>query len=486
MRAGAHGLRIMDKRKDIVRYQGYAARKRSIAFSDAVMALSIIGLGALFIAMASLFSITKAVIGIFAILALFAAFFNPEMVFYIFIFTLCFPVPLKIGGLTLVMPDFAIFLLFFTLLMRLASQRRILFLPGLYVVASGFMLLAMIFSSLASANIARSMPEIVQTGYYMIFIPFLVMNLAEDTAAVNKFFKAHALFLVGHAVLIIVQYQLALGGNFVISDIFAYANRGDYSIRSFGSIGAGAGLHLGVACAVLVSWMFNAKNPALKSMLGAAAAICFYAILCTGTRSTTVFACVVVVLLLLYHRHFIEFIGATFTFFVGILFVARYGENMYPFKLFYHGEAFRYTDIDSAMNTFYQNPLLGVGPMQFMRQRGYEQVAGVENEFVAQLASGGVVGAGAFIALLAVVVVLLAQTMREPSKLSHETAGMALFSFLVFVMAAFTVTSLFDGGIAQIFMLTVGYALTIHHYECQGGREPEYEPLPPQHQTHRT
>jgi hypothetical protein len=476
----------MDKRKDIVKYQGYAARKRSIALSDAALALVIIGLGALFIAMAWFFTITKAIIGIFAILALFAAFFSPEMVFYIFIISLCFPVPLKVGGLTLVMPDFAIFLLFFTLLMRLASQRRLIFLPGLYVVASGFMLLAMIFSSMASANISRSMPEIVQIGYYMLFIPFLVMNLAEDTPSVNKYFKVHALFLVGHAVLIIVQYQLALAGNFMITDIFAYANRGDYTLRSFGSIGAGAGLHLGVACTVLVSWMFNTRNPAAKSMLAGAAVICFYAILCTGTRSTTVFACVAIVLLLLYHRHFIEFMGATFAFFVGILFVARYGQDIYPFKLFYHGEAFRYTDIDSAMNTFYQNPLLGVGPMQFMRQRGYEQVAGVENEFVAQLASGGVVGAGAFIALLAVVIMLLAQAMRGRNSLTYETAGMVLFSFLIFVMAAFTVTSLFDGGIAQIFMLTVGYALAVHHYECQGGREQDYDPLPPQQNTHRT
>ena len=207
----------------------------------------------------------------------------------------------------------------------------------------------------------------------------------------------------------------------------------------------------------------------------------FYATLCTGTRSSTSFLAVVIVFLFLYRRRYIVFIASAFLFLVGLMFVIKYGPTTYPFSLFFHGEAFRYIDIDMAMKAFYQSPLLGVGAKQFMRMRGYEEVPGVENELVAQLAAGGVVGAAAFMLLLGAVFYLILLSIRFRDKLSYETAGMLLFSFTVFVMAALTVASIFFGGHGHVFVLLIGYVLTLYHSERQGGRSASYAPSPPAH-----
>jgi hypothetical protein len=453
---------VKERERSIVRYKGYNARRRTVRNKDFILAAAIIGIGGVFLVMTTLFSLKIGAASVFAILCFIAVFISADIVMFIFVFLLCFVILLPIGGLVLTIQDMAMLLMLLAFLAQMASLRKVQYPAGYYTLACALFLMSMILSSLASANIAKTLPQIIQFFYYIIAIPFIVMNIVRNSTMVKKFLYIHATLLIAHALLIIAQYFLAARGNFVIRELFPTANRGDFSLRSFGSLGSVAGLHFAVACVVFVSSYYLTRKLPGRLFYLAAIGICIFASVCTGIRSLTAMICLASIFYVLYKKKYVHFAAISLIFLILLAVVLQIGPDVYPFKLFYHGEGFRAVDIQQAMGAFYNHPLLGVGPVQFMRYRGSFEVAGVENEFISILAEVGLAGGISFILMVGAILWALLPVLKSKNDERRETTAVLLFIYLVYLGAAFTVSDMFHGGQAHMFMMLHGYALRLY------------------------
>lgn len=443
-------------------YPTRSGRRRGVRQVDAVIALAIMALGATFMLLSAFVNVRIGIAGVIALLCVMAAFVSAHVVMYILIFLMSFPVPFQIGPQVLMLQDFTILLVFFALVIRIAFRKHLVLPHNMYLAAAGAMIVSMILSSLASARISVTMPEILQYFYYIFMIPFLIMNMIDKPEDISRYLKFHAGMLVLHAFVIILQYELGMAGNMAIADTLSYANRGGYTLRSYGAMGPAAGWHLAIAAIVLLNAVYGAKGWPAQSFYLFCLGVVVFATICTGIRSMTLYICVALLGYLVYRRRYIEFAVFMLLFLVTVLYVIGEGANVYPFKLFYHGEAFRYQDINQGWEAFQQNVVFGTGPMQFLRTRGATEVTGLENEFVARLAEGGIIGGFAFLFwLFAVYFGLISTIARRGREKFGETPGLLLFIFSVYVVAVFSVSEVFTGGSAHLFMLFIAYILKI-------------------------
>ena len=442
-------------------FPGYKARRRATLNTDILIISAVVLGGLIFVALATAFSIRTGIMAVAAFIFLAGIFLGPDLLFYAFVFLISIPMNMYLGSFMVFVLDFALLLMFAMVVIKASREKRFRYPAGIYILACSLYLVTMSLSSLASERIFLTLPEIVQRFYYILVVPFIVVNLVNTVQDIYKYLRFQAYTLIFHAFLVIVQYNLAMQGNFVITDLFTYANRGGYVLRSFGAMGPGAGLYLGLGCAVFYSWFMKSQNPLAKIFCIMAVGLCLFATICTGTKSATVFICVALLVLVLYHRKYLQFMVAMAVFVVGLLFVVRFGPEIYPFKLFFHTTAFRQADMEDALETFEQNIVFGAGPKQSVRKRGYKEIHGVENELLAQLAEGGIVGVTTYLFLVFSVFACLIPAYKSRDPMIFDSGGMLFGSFMVITMSVFTVSNMFFGGEAHFYALLAGYIMVV-------------------------
>ena len=267
--------------------------------------------------------------------------------------------------------------------------------------------------------------------------------------------------------------------------MFPYANPGGESgefFRSYGSIGPAVGIFMAVGVCVMLMMLLRQRSNIVEkagSVMGIL--LCVYANSCAGMRSGIgVIAFVIPTFALFMRRYILSFV-LIMAVAVGALMVITVGKDMYPFKLYYGHGGFRDTDLTDAMNRFKEEPLLGLGPQQFERERIPGRPTGAENEMVRRLVEGGVIGGAAFIIWCAVPLLLAARVaFLARSDLLRNLGTTLFFAFLIFVIHGFAVSDLFEGGHGHLMLFLIGFILALDREFNTERKTPDAVPATPE------
>lgn len=419
---------------------------------------------ALFVAINFAFSPIYAFVFLGFGISVFLIFFKGKLLLYVLVVVFLFPIPIVAGPIHVTPMDVIIFMMFLSVCFNAATRKRLIFPSGLYLIASTLIILSAIISSLNAAHIMTAFPEIIQFIYFVVIIPFTIMNLATSAKHMLNVLKFFALVMSLQAVLVITQFYFMLAGNPVIRNFFQYANRGNEEgivLRSYGSIGPALGVFLSVAIAAMLMVSLT-KKATLAAKLASIPGflLCLYAIACAGMRSGLGLIAVLIPGFTLFTRRYLLTVFILFCFGIGSLVLLTSGKDVYPFKLFFGHGGNRETDISDAMERFRENPLLGLGPQQYIRKRAPNHPTGVENEMVRRLVEGGIVGGATYIFWLAIPPLLAAiAAIRTKTEELRDISITGLLSFVVFIIIGFSVSDIFEGGHGHLMLMIVGFIL---------------------------
>lgn len=442
-------------------YGGGSGSRYSIAIYAGLVLLS----GIVFIGLTFMFPAVIALIMLFLATTILIAFIKGDLLTYIIMFVFIFPIPLTIGPLHLFPMDIMFAIMMIAVAIKAATKKTVALPPLYYTVTCAVFVILVTISSLRAANIRSTLPEIIQFLYYLLIIPIVTMNLISGVRHASATMKTFVLIMIMQSMLIIVQFYSLMNGDTTITSLFPYANRGgveNYILRSYGSIGPAAGIYLTVAIVALMAESLDASSSIAVKFFGSGGVmLALYATLCTGMRSALGVTAALILGVAVAKKRFVLAVLMALTMLGMSLIVVTVGKDVYPFKLFYGHAGHRSDDIDKALNVFEENILLGVGPMQFKRDRAWGEVTGVENEFVRRLVEGGIFNALLYIIWIIVTIYIAALAAQSPDKETAALAIIALFSFTVFVLNGFFASDLFDGGHGHLMMFIVGITMSL-------------------------
>lgn len=437
-----------------------------------IFVLVILSAGFGFIGLSLIINIDKAILVLAICISVVMAFIPGEFLIYILILAFCFPVPLKVSGITIFNIDLIILLMVVSVALKASKEKRLDTPPHFYIIICTAFVSTMILSSFNARNIATALPEIMQIFYYLLIIPFIIMNIVRGSARVMMYLRIFSFLILLEAALIILQSHLAASGNGVISQLFPWANKLQPNeetivLRSFGSIGPGVGFFLGFAIVILLSEIIRNRKAIMKQLYGVIGIFAsLYALACTGIRSMGVLSVVLLTVFAFFRKKYLMAVIMASTFLI-IAFVAlNLGKDIYPFSLYYGHSGTRSIDAQQALAEFQRSPLtvlIGVGPHQFLRQRPWGEFAGVENESIKQLVEGGVIAFTSFFIWILTPVVLGLYTSRKTKVNETRDAGAILaFTFLFYTVCAFISVDIFEGGHGHFMVVIAGLIFSVY------------------------